>query len=411
MVISNRPKVRYPRQGPSCMLVLVVIFFVVAGVTVIVNADEVRQAIIPTATPEPTRNAVDLAARADRLHRDGQIEEAISLYQAAVTQDGNNVRFYPPLIALLVLLEEGEEAVAMAEQANELLPGDEQVLLAMASAYLAQGNRLDETGFLTESLQSYDLADRAARDVIAINADNAAAYSYRAQALLFQNADNLIEAEEMINSAVERGPGNSVVMRGQAVLLEYQGEYEAAGRIYEDLLSQVNNDLERAQLNIAIAYTNFALQNTPGAINYFNDALAYDPNNADAFDGLSYMYFLIGAYPQAETNGREAVALDPDMVRAKAHLGAALFRQNFYDRQTGAIPYLEFAVAKYDTPSFSSGIYFNMLGLAYVYTDNKCDQARPLFEQVMANLPEETSFYLDAEYGLELCREIELQQN
>lgn len=57
------------------------------------------------------------------------------------------------------------------------------------------------------------------------------------------------------------------------MLLEYQGEYEAAGRIYQDLLSQVNNDLERAQLNIAIAYTNFALQNTPGY--HFNDALAY----------------------------------------------------------------------------------------------------------------------------------------
>lgn len=410
MVIHNRPKVRYPRQGPSCMLVLLVIFFMIAGITVIINADTVREAIIPTPTPQPTRNAVDLAARADRLRRDGQVVEAIDLYQAAVTQDGNNVRFYPPLIDLLALLEQGGEAVALAERANELAPGDEQILVAMAQAYLAYGSRLEETGFLTESLQNYDLADRAARDAIAVNANNAAAYSYRAQALLFQDIDNLFEAEEMIASALELEPESPIVLRGQATLLEYQGEYEESIRIYERLIPLATSDLERARLHIAIAYSNFALQNTPGAINYFNDALAFDPNNADAFDGLSYMYFLIGAYPQAQTNAEQSVQLDPDMVRAKAHLGAALFRQNFYDRQTGAIPYLEFAVEKYGSPNFSNGIYFNMLGLAYVYTDNKCDQARPLFEEVMATMPEDTAFYLDAEYGLELCRELELQQ-
>lgn len=410
MVIHNRPKVRYPRQGPSCMLVLLVIFFMIAGITVIINADTVREAIIPTPTPQPTRNAVDLAARADRLRRDGQVIEAIDLYQAAVTQDGNNVRFYPPLIDLLALLEQGEEAVALAEQANELAPGDEQILVAMAAAYLAYGSRLEETGFLTESLQNYDLADRAARDAIAVNANNAAAYSYRAQALLFQNIDNLFEAEEMIASALELEPENPIVLRGQAILFEYQGEYEESRRIYERLIPLATSDLERARLHISIAYNNFAQQNTPGAINYFNDALAFDPNNADAFDGLAYMYFLIGAYPQAQTNAEQAVQLDPDMVRGKAHLGAALFRQNFYDRQTGAIPYLEFAVEKYGSPNFSNGIYFNMLGLAYVYTDNKCDQARPLFEEVMTAMPEDTAFYLDAEYGLELCRELELQQ-
>ena len=150
------------------MLVLLVLFIAAAGITLIINADTVREAIIPTATPEPTRNAVDLAARADRLRRDGQIDEAISLYEAAVTQDGNNVRFYPPLIDLLVLLERGEEAVERAKQANELVPGDEQVLVAMASAYLAYGNRLEETGFVTEAAQNFDLANRTARDVVEI---------------------------------------------------------------------------------------------------------------------------------------------------------------------------------------------------------------------------------------------------
>ena len=410
MIINKRPKVRYPRQGPSCLGVLLLLFFVGALLTLIVNADEVRNAIVPTPTAEPTRNAVDLAARADRLRRDGQIAEAIDLYQAAVAQDVTNVRFYPPLIELLGLLERGEEAVELAEQAIGLVPGDEQVLVATAAAYLAYGNRLEETGFFTEALQNYDLANRAARDAIAVNANNAAAYSYRAQALLFQDIDNLFEAEEMVAAALELAPDDPIVLRSHAILFEYRGEYEESIRIYGQLIALANNDIERARLHIAIAYSNFALQNTPGAINYFNDALTYDPDNADAFDGLSYMYFLIGAYPQAETNGRQAVELDPEMVRARAHLGAALFRQSFYDRQTGAIPYLEYAVEKYDLPNFSNGIYFNMLGLAYVYTDNKCDQARPLFEAVMANLPEDTAFYLDAEFGLELCREIELQQ-
>lgn len=406
-MVIRRKAPRYPRQGPSCMMVLFVIFFAAAGLTLIINADTVREAIIPTATPEPTRNAVDLAARADRLRRDGQIDEAIDLYEAAVTQDGNNVRFYPPLIDLLVLLERGEEAVERAKQANELVPGDEQVLVAMASAYLAYGNRLEETGFVTEAAQNFDLANRTARDVIGINANNAAAYAYRAQALLFQSIDNLTEAEDSINTALELDENNPVVQRGLATVLEYQGDYEAAIPVYERLLRNVNNDIERAQLLMSIAYNNFALRNTPGAINYFNDALSYDPDNADAFDGLAYMYFLIGAYPQAQENAEQALQFDPDMVRAHAHYGAALFRQNYYDRQTGAIPYLEFAVEKYGEPNVSTAIYFNMLGLAYVYTDNKCDQARPLFEAVQLAIEEEPN----AQYGLDLCREIELQQN
>ena len=53
MVIQRKPP-RHPRRGPSCLLVLFVLFGISVSFYAIQNRDEVREIIIPTATPEPT---------------------------------------------------------------------------------------------------------------------------------------------------------------------------------------------------------------------------------------------------------------------------------------------------------------------------------------------------------------------
>jgi hypothetical protein len=47
------------------LLVLFVAFGIAVGAFVIVNAEEVRQTIIPTPTPQPTRTATEYALLAD----------------------------------------------------------------------------------------------------------------------------------------------------------------------------------------------------------------------------------------------------------------------------------------------------------------------------------------------------------
>ncbi|MEJ2752729.1 MAG: hypothetical protein P8169_08670, partial [Chloroflexota bacterium] len=64
MVIERKPP-RHPRRGPSCLLVLFVLFGIAVSFYVIQNRDEVREIILPTATPEPTRSATEFAVLAE----------------------------------------------------------------------------------------------------------------------------------------------------------------------------------------------------------------------------------------------------------------------------------------------------------------------------------------------------------
>lgn len=49
MIINRKPP-RYPRRGPSCLLVIFVIFGIAVSLYIIQNAEEVRVAIMPTPT-------------------------------------------------------------------------------------------------------------------------------------------------------------------------------------------------------------------------------------------------------------------------------------------------------------------------------------------------------------------------
>ena len=53
-MIIERKDPPYPRRGPSCLLVIFIGVGIFLGIFVIQNAEEVRDVIIPTATPEPT---------------------------------------------------------------------------------------------------------------------------------------------------------------------------------------------------------------------------------------------------------------------------------------------------------------------------------------------------------------------
>ena len=89
MMEIRRTPPRRARNGPSCLLVLVVIVALIAGVWVISNADTVRETIILPPTPEPTRSAASYAASAALLERDGEFDEArpdrLREYQAHIS--------------------------------------------------------------------------------------------------------------------------------------------------------------------------------------------------------------------------------------------------------------------------------------------------------------------------------------
>ncbi|MDX1686948.1 MAG: tetratricopeptide repeat protein [Candidatus Promineifilaceae bacterium] len=396
MIIQRKPP-RHPRRGPSCLLVVVVAVAFALGVYVVGNAEEVRDVIIPTPTPEPTRSAAEHATSAALYERDGEFEDAIEAYEQAISLSPENVNFYLNLVSLLIATGRPDDALERAEQAKVLAPSDPHVWATVASAYLANGNRLAETGDATGAGLQYQEAINAAQQATDIDPNNAEAYAYMAQALARLGIERYNEALENASLAVELAPDSPVTRRAMAIVYELTGRYDQA---IEEYLLALDANPNLIDMRIDLAYLYFFTERQQQGILTLQDVIELDPGNAAAYDGLGYFYFVLGEYPDAEENAYEAVQLDPDMTRAHAHLGAARFKQNKYDT---AIEELELAVSDYDEVTTSNATYFNMLGLAYYYK-NRCQEAVPLFEQVLAAAPDQIAID-NAQEGMELCRQ------
>lgn len=418
MQIDRRPY-NYPkRRGPSCLAIFLFIGLGILGISLGANANTVIDAIIPTPTPEPTRSAASYATSASLYWRDGDYESAIRSYENAVLLDPTNSKYYVDLINLYTLDGDVEGAQTAAEKVILLSPNDDRVLSAVASAYLLNGDRLSETGERAEADLRYQEAIDSARLAIQVNPNNAEAYAYLAGGLIRQDRDNYVQAQEMVDTAVAINPQSAIVRYYRAIVLENQGYYQLAIEEYEQARQLDPNFVDAS---LALAYTYFYTDNRARAINILRQLIENQPNDPDLYDALGWMLFLAGQYPEAESYLEDAVALDPSMVRAQAHLGAAYYKNFNYEL---AIPQLEQAVTAYEA-SYQDGIpltdstalYFNYLGFAYYRTDpSLCYETRPpyqytavqMFERVLEAMGPDGIRGQNAQVGLDECRQYNL---
>jgi tetratricopeptide (TPR) repeat protein len=402
MIINRKPP-RYPRRGPSCLLVIFVTFGIAVSLYIIQNAEDVRTAIMPTATSEPTRSATELAVLAELSRNDGANTEAIGFYDKAVELDPTNVEFYIRAIDLLVRENESERAVERAEQATILDPENDAVWTAAAAAYLAEGNRLGDLGDQNAANLQYANAAQAARKAITINPNNATALAYAAGGTILQgDPEKYEQAQVFADDAVRLEPDNPIARYYMATVFTYQGRYTEAMEQYQ---RGIEADPTDPNLHIGLAYNYYGTGSIPDALLTFEDAIAADPDNAEAFDGRAYMYLQLGDAPLAEQNALEATRLNPNMARAQGRLGEAYFRQNNYAE---AVEALEKAIAMYGRATDLNARFFNMLAQAYIRADlNSCPLAVPLFEQVL-NATANELILQAANEGLVECRRASL---
>lgn len=404
MVIQRKPP-RHPRRGPSCLLVIFVVFGIAVSTYIIQNRDEVRQIIIPTPTPEPTRSATEFAVLAELSKDDGQVEEAITFYEQAIALDGTKSAFFIRLINLLVSQDRAEEAVEKAAQATILAPDNDDVWTASAAAYLANGDRLSDRGDVGGANIQYATAFQSASKAISINPDNADAQALAAAGLVLQgNADLYAQAQELADTAIFLEPANPTARLSMATVFTYQGLYPAALEQYQ---LGLQSDPTNPDLHLGLGYNYYGDGRISDAIISFEDALAADPNNASAYDGLAHMYIQLGDAPLAEQNAIQAVALNPNIARAQGRLGESYFRQNNY---LNAIPPLENAISLYGKASELNARFFNMLATAYIRNSlSDCPKAVPLFQQVL-NATFNSLIIEGAQEGLDECRRAELER-
>ncbi|MFK7805966.1 MAG: tetratricopeptide repeat protein [Anaerolineae bacterium] len=415
-MIINRSPSPYPRRGgPSCLTLILVFFAGVGAMFLFSNVEQVVDVIVPTVTPEPTRSAESFAFSAALYNRDGDSEKAIQAYRTAIQLDSDNPNYYIDLIDLLTIEGDAEEALDVAEQVSIIAPDDANVLVAVASAYLQNGERLAEIGERDLALNQYERAIQSAERAIGKDGNLAVAYALQAGALIQQDRDNYQRANDLIDLAIALDTESEVVHYYRGVVLETQGYYDRAIESYE-VARQINPAYLDASL--AVAYSYFYTDNRQRAIVTLRDQIDATPNNAALYDALGWMYFLAGQYAESEATLEKAVNLDTNLVRAKAHLGAAYFKNFNYDN---AIPRLEEAVIAYDQGrnegiplTESTSIYYNYLAFAYYRTnpdfcftpmsDESGYTAESLFNTVIEEMGTDGTRGQNAQIGLEDCR-------
>lgn len=403
MVIKRTPP-RYPRRGPSCLLVLFVGFGLVVALFIIQNAAEVREVIVPTPTPEPTRSATEYALLAIISLEDGAYTEALEYYDQALRLDATKPQIYIDYINLLIKTNRPEEALARGEEAIVLAPDNDAVWTAVAAAYLANGDRLLDAGDPSGANLEYARAVQAAERAINLNAENSSAYAYTAGGLVSQGEPELYrQAQIQAETAVALDANNPVARYYMAEVLTVQGFYEAAREQYQ---LGIQADPTFPALHIGLAYNFFADEQatTAQAILEFKKAIEVDPTNAAAYDGLAYMYLQVGDDIQAEENALISVELNPNVARAHGRLGEAYMRNNKFDL---AIEQFTHAVQLYGEPTETNARFFYLLADAYIRAGlENCSLAEPYLRAVT----DKNQYYgeLAQEYLLE-CRRAGLE--
>lgn len=403
LMIIERKDPPYPRRGPSCLLVIFIGVGIFLSIYVIQNAEEVRDVIIPTATPEPTRSATEYALLADIAERDGELAEAADYYGEAVRLDATKPEIYIRYINLLIKIGRAEEALARAEEAAVLAPENDRIWTAVAAAYIANGERFNDAGDPTAANLQFAEAYRAAETAISINSDNATAYAYSAAGLVLQsNADLFQDAQFRAEEATTIEPDNPLGRLYLGIVLTNQGFYTAAREQFQ--LGLQSEALP--QLYYELGYNFFGDGNVSQAILSFQDALDIDPNFAPGYDALAHMYLQLGQDTLVEENGIRAVELNPNVARAHGRLGEAYVRLNKFQQ---AIEEFTKAVELYGEPTELNARFFYLLADAYLREGTQnCPLAEPYFQQAAAA----SVVYAEAaQEGRVECRRAALESN
>ena len=400
-MIIERKDPPYPRRGPSCLLVIFIMVGIGLGVFVIQNAEEVRDVIVPTPTPEPTRSATEYALLADIAEREGALEEAAGYYGQAVQLDATKPEIYIRYIDLLIKIGDAEEALSRAEEASVLAPENDRIWTAVAAAYIANGERLNDAGDPTAADLKFAQAYRAAETAISINPENATAYAYSAAGLVLQYEPGLYQdAQVRAEEATVIEPDNPLARLYMGIVLTNQGFYTAAREQFQ--LGLQSEQLP--QLYYELGYNFFGDGNVSEAILSFQEAVSIDPNFAPGYDGLAHMYLQLGQDNLAEENGLQAIALNPDVARAHGRLGEAYVRLNKFEQ---AIDEFSKAVELYGEPTEGNSRFFYLLADAYLREGTQnCPLAEPYFQQAAAV----NVLYAEAaQEGLVECRRAALE--
>jgi len=382
------------RRRRSNPLVIILLLLLV-GAAIVFNqfvVPSIPVPLVPTATATRDPEAIINEARA--YFEEGNLQRSIETYKLAVLVDVSRANTYIELARVQILVGEYEAAQTSAQNALLLSPDNPRALALLGWAM----------SFLGKTVEAEEALLRA----IEIEPDNAEAHAYYAE--LLADEANYELAGEHSRLAMELAPNSLEVRRARAYVLELTANYEDAVLEYQAALA-INDSI--ADLHLSLGRTYFALQLYEDAINEFVQANALNPTDPlpDAY--TARVYLTTGEFGKAVQAAEKAAEEDPGNPRRYGNLGVALYKNLQYAE---AISVFALAIQGGITEDgtvvnglpldydFDIIQYYSMYGLALAYSD-RCGEAVPIFQLILATVPDDEIGTFNAEEGIRICEE------
>lgn len=149
--------------------------------------------------------------------------------------------------------------------------------------------------------------------------DPASALPAYFQGVYLRQKGALNVAEDKLHQAASLDPNNPAIYIELARVKTEQGNLAAAEAQYMAAVEAAPDDIQIQTLQVEF-YADHTYQLNDAGIPAAEALVEADKKNAEAFDLLGWMQFLAGDLDQAETNLRQALKLNPNLISAHYHL-------------------------------------------------------------------------------------------
>ena len=258
--------------------------------------------------PTPTALPSELATQGTELARFGDLEGAAILFEQIIQQRPNDVNYLVEYGAILIELDEVDQALALAERALELAASDPR-------GYALKGRALVWSGSATAAIP-------VALDGLEIDPNYAPLLATLARA--YADTGRWGEALDYGERAVQLDPSDADNHRSYAYTLTWVGETELAIDELQQAIA-LNPNLVNPYFELALQY--LALNLDQEAIDTYDHILSLQPRNAKALLRQCEAYRKVGQFERAVGYCEDAVTADPDYTPAHFQLGMLRYNQ------------------------------------------------------------------------------------
>jgi protein O-GlcNAc transferase len=240
-----------------------------------------------------------------KLHRKGQLEEAVSCYRKALQLNPNLAGVYNNMGAGLQGLGRLEEAISSFEMAVEIRPD-------YIEAHNNMGNLLQQMGRIDEAISSY-------HKVLELEPDLSEAHNNLGNA--YHHMGQLSEAISCYQKALELRPDNAQAYCNLGNGYQIEGRIDQAIFCYNKAVT-LNPDNPEAYNNMGAALKHCG--RLEEAVSCHRKALELEPGNAVAHNNLGSANKHQGKLPEAMACYRKACHLKRDYAEAHSNLILAM---------------------------------------------------------------------------------------